>query len=190
MDRIQSFFVIYPDAVDNFHFWGALVFFAFFIAYVLVRKVVCDENCATRLRRLHFKFFIPYLLSSFAYALYVGKVNSYPLGSLLAGCFIYFSLLYVYIFSLIQLAKKSISVELLGRIQDLTPEGECTQEKLMQQYLQEKKGTEYMREHGLKQMVERGWAQEKGSSYYVTPHGRRVNDFTNSVLRILDLVRY
>lgn len=189
MYLLKKIFTVYPEAVDNFHFWGALIFFIIFLAYTLLKKIFSEENYSVRLRRLHFKFFIPYLLTSFIYALYMGKVNTYPLGSLLAGCFIYFSLLYVYLFSLLNLAK-SVSVELLGQIQEIPSDDECTQEKLMQQFLQGKKGIEYMHENGIRQMLDRGWVQEKGSSYHITPYGRRINNFIDSLLKFLDLVRY
>lgn len=188
--RFFEFFRVYPDAIDNFHFWGALLFFILFLVYSLVRKMMMQDEYVSLLRRVHFKFFIPYLLSSFVYSLFVGKVNNYPLGSFIAGSFIYFSLLYVYLFSLLALVKKSISVNLLGQINDHSENEDCTQEKILYEYLREKRGGEYMRENGLSQMTKRGWMQEKGSSFRITEHGKRINEFTNNVLRLFNLVRY
>lgn len=186
----KNLFFVYPDAIDNFHLWGAIGFFLVFFAYVLIKKIASSDGYASRLRRLHFKFFIPYLLTSFVYSLFDGKVNNYPLGSFICGAFIYFSLLYVYLFSAIALAKKSISVNLMNQINEFAPDGECTQDKLIRQFLLEKKGIEYMRENGLNHLVKQGWAKEKGSSYRISEHGRRVNDFTNTLLKIFNLARY
>ena len=186
----KNLFLVYPDAMDNFHLWGAIVLFAVFLVCVLIKKIASSESYASNLRRLHFKIFIPYLLTSFVCSLLDGKVNNYPLGSFIGGAFIYFSFLYVYLFSLVALAKKSISVNLMGQINEFTPDGECTEEKLIRQYLLEKKGLEYMRENGLDQLVKQGWAKDKGNTYQISDHGRRVNDFTNVLLKIFNLARY
>ena len=88
------------------------------------------------------------------------------------------------------MSKKSISLEILGHIRNVSPEEECTQKKLLLQFLQGKRGAEYMRDNGIKQLVKKGWMKEKGSVYSITSEGKKINELVCSLIKLFDLRRY
>jgi len=190
LEQLKEFFTVYPEGIDNFHLWGAIFSFIIFVIYILSHKIISTKDSDSQVARLHYYFFLPYLLISFLYCALTGRIDSYPIGSLLSGAFIYFSLYYVYLSTLIKMSKKSISLEILGHIRNVSPEEECTQKKLLLQFLQGKRGAEYMRDNGIKQLVKKGWMKEKGSVYSITSEGKKINELVCSLIKLFDLRRY
>jgi len=183
----MGFLNVYANPAENVILWGAAFFFLAFLLYVLAARLASGEDCIARLNRTNFFFFLPYALLSFGFSALTGNLRFSLLPGLAAGCFIYFSLHYIYLQALIGLAKKSVSVNLLADIRDLSAQsGAVAVEALMRH---EKEKIDYVRQNRLDQMAVLGMAEHVGTEYRITPRGRFLNGLGNAILKTWNLRR-
>ncbi|HNW43985.1 MAG TPA: hypothetical protein PKI19_05730 [Elusimicrobiales bacterium] len=165
------------------------MFFGVFQLFVLAARLASGENCTARLNKIHLLFFLPYTLTSFIYCAGTGQLRLSLLPAFAAGCFIYFSLHYIYLNSFIGLAKKSFSVNILADIRALaegSPDGTVALPALL---AHEKVKTDYVRLNRLSQLAALGLAERRQTEYRITPRGRFLNRLGNAVLKCWNLRR-
>lgn len=182
-------FVTYSNPLESFSILASVVFFLLFAIIVIFGKLASGEDCYARMNKLHMQMLPGYLLSTVFFAFYTDQLNKYSFIGLLIGSFLYFSLHYVYLFALVGLAKKSISISLLSEIKN-TKESERTLNSILNKFVNQKEnGAEHIRENRLKQMLILGWAQKEGESFKLTPKGRLFNKMGAFVLNVWNLER-
>jgi len=176
--------------LENYLLFGALGFFLIFVLLVLIFKLAAGEDCYSKMNKLHKKIFFIYILGAFSYSFYLGELNQFPFISFIVGSFIFLSLHYVYLFSLVGISKKSISINILANIKELSTDGVNTSAKKLSEFMSSKEnGLDYIRENRLKQMELLNWAEVKESQYHLTTKGRLFNRMGNTVLKIWNLKR-
>lgn len=177
---------VYASPAENFILWGAPAFFCAYFLYVLAAKTASGEDCIGRLNRTNLLFFVPYAAASLVLSALEGRPGS-SLPACLAVCwFIYFSLHYIYLGSLIGLAKKSVSMNLIADIRDLGAGGTVPLAAFLSH---EKAKIDYVRRNRLDQMEVLGMAARRRSEYRITPRGRFLNRLGNAILAAWNLRR-
>tara|TARA_Y100000590_G_scaffold470454_1_gene665234 strand:- start:104531 stop:104962 length:432 start_codon:yes stop_codon:yes gene_type:complete len=142
------------------------------------------------MNKLHKKIFFIYILGAFTYSFYLGELNQFPFISFIVGSFIFLSLHYVYLFSLVGISKKSISINILANIKNLSSDGENSSVKALCEFMnKEENGLDYIRENRLRQMELLNWAKLENGQYHLTPKGKLFNQMGNTVLKIWNLKR-
>lgn len=183
----MRFLKIFHAPAEDLILWGAVVSFCLFAALTLAARLASGKDCYARLNRVHALLFIPYLSVSLLFAAGAGKPGLSLLPALAAGSFIYFSLHYVYLFPLVGLVKKSISVNLLADIDRLESSTGGAGLDAFASY--EKERFDFIRADRLNQMLVLKLAGKKGERYSITRRGRLVNRLAGLVLKIWNLER-
>lgn len=181
----MSFPGLYSDPAENLIFWGAITAFAAFLLLVLAAKLASGKDCQARLNKTHFYFFLPYALTVAVFLVSDGHFSLNRLTALTAGAFIYFSLHYIYLQGLVGLAKKSVSVNILGSIA-AAGTGQVTEDSLL---AQEEEKIRLIREDRLQQMLILGMAVKNDSIYRLTTRGRFLNSLGCAILKVWNLRR-
>lgn len=180
----MTFLFYYRNPIENFSIYSSFVFFLFFALYVLVKKTASGRNSYSKVNRIHQKIFLLYLISFFSYILIKKEINISALIGLLVGSFIYFSLYYVYFFSLIGLVKKSISINILVSIKELELQKRPINEENLSAYMNAQKiGIGDIRESRLQQMTNLGFATLDDSKYQISPFGKLVHQVGTIILK-------
>lgn len=185
---INYFF--YNNPAVNFSLWGAFGFFTLFLVFVLLAKLGSGIDSYRKLNQAHFKFFIAYFLTSIFYGYYSDNFDLFLLVGLSVGSFIFYSLHYVYLFSIVGLIKKSISINILVCLREVEINGiTATAEALS--LLMEKRnlGFSVIRDSRLEQMVLLGFAKKEGNFLKMTQKGKLVNFLGFYILKIWNLNR-
>ena len=175
------FFNTFEDLVVKFSF----LLFALFLLHVVVFKIASGVSSYQNINRLHLKYFFIYLSFSISLLLYGDLINLNGLLLFLIGSFIFYSLHYVYLFSLIGLAKKSISINILSSIHKVAEkETTVTIAKVTDEMKMNNIAIENIRENRLLQMTHLGFAIKKKDLFSITTHGKIVNTIGSIVLKI------
>jgi hypothetical protein len=188
---LTELFTTYENPVDNFNIIASLFFFFLFLFLMIFLKLASGEDCYSKMNKLHFRLYFAYLIAAGLYYFTLSSTASFSLLSLAVGSFIYFSLHYVYLFSLVGLSKKSISMNVLAEAQKMIKSGkELTRSSLLDHLNCSNINLEFIRENRLKQMIILGWSNRKGERYHLTPKGRLFNKMGSLVLMIWNLGRH
>ncbi len=179
----------YLSFLEAYYLYGPLVLFVLFFLVAYLKRLFGNPLDHFQLKRLHFLFFIPFVFFSFALNFYCYESSDFLLGSFLTGTFLYFSVFYVYLLGLLELAKRSVSVEILGEVQQLESD-ERTEQKVLQAFLQKKEFEECRKKLCLNLIIKQGLAKEVNAKYKLTPLGLWVNRLLNRLLGLYNLVRY
>ena len=106
----------YPNAFQNVAIYLAVVFFVAFLLAVVLERTAAAEDAYRPTNRLHFRIGVLYFATAVAFAIIKGYTDYQAVLGLLTGLYIYGTLHYVFVFPLIGLVRKSISVEMLSTI--------------------------------------------------------------------------
>lgn len=185
----MGFLNAYAGPAENFILTGAPAFFCAFLLYVLAARLASGEDCIARLNRTHLLFFLPYALASVFFSYLEDRLDLSLLPAFAAGWFIYFSLHYIYLQALVGLAKKSVSINLLADIRDLSAGGQGGTVTITALLRHEKAKVDYIRRNRLGQMAALGMAELRQSEYRITPRGRFLNRLGNTILKLWNLRR-
>jgi hypothetical protein len=187
---LTELITMYENPVDNFNIIASLFFFFLFLFFMIFLKLASGEDCYSKMNKLHFRLYFAYLIASGLYYFTLSNTASFSLLSLSVGTFIYFSLHYVYLFSLVGLSKKSISMNILAEAQKMIKSGrELSSTHLLDHLNDSSINLEFIRENRLKQMIILGWSSKEGERYHLTPKGRLFNKMGSLVLKIWNLGR-
>lgn len=183
-------FPSYSSDIENIGIYGAIAFFAAFLVYIVVDKTAAGADSYTRVNRVHSRIFLAYLCVTVVAALAGAGIDSHALLGIATGAFIYFSLHYVFVFALIGICRKSISVGIMAAMQTLESEQQPVTPQSLESRMQAGGvGIRDLRDSRLGQMVHLGFAQEQAGIYSITPLGRRVHTVGAWVLAIYGLKR-
>lgn len=180
----------YSSDIENISVYGAIAFFAAFLAYIVVDKTAAGTDSYTRVNRIHSRIFLAYLCVMAVVALSGPGIDSHALLGIATGTFIYFSLHYVFVFALIGICRKSISVGIMAAMQALESKQQAVTPQSLESHMQAGGiGIRDLRDSRLGQMVHLGFAREQAAIYSITRLGRRVHAIGASVLAIYGLKR-
>lgn len=183
-------FPSYSSNIENISVYGAIAFFAVFLIYIVADKTAAGTDSYTRVNRVHSRIFLAYLCAMVVAALAGTGIDRHALLGIATGSFIYFSLHYVFVFALIGICRKSISVSIMAAMQALESEQQpITPQSLETRMQAGSVGIRDLRDSRLGQMVHLGFAQEQAAIYSITRLGRRVHAIGAWMLAIYGLKR-
>lgn len=180
----------YSSSIANYCIYGAIAFFFVFLLYIVVRKTAAAHDSYTRVNRIHSRILLLYIFSLAGLVLYMNAVSRDFMIALAVGTFIYLSLHYVFVFSLIGLCQKSISVRILAIAQTIENKGQMvTVSRLAAQMQAQGEDIEALRHSRLGQMTHLRFAASDGHVYAITHFGRLVDWIGATVLKVYGLQR-
>lgn len=164
---------------------ASFIFFIIFLFFVIIKKIASGKESYSQINQLHRKFYFIYLLHVLIY-LFVEE--SSPINiilPLIVGTYIYFGLHFVYLFSLIGIAKKSISINILASIFEIESNREKPNEKNIESHMRNKKiGINDIRDNRLEQMKILNFATLEKSQFKITKKGLLVNKIGTLILTV------
>lgn len=178
---------MYPNAIDNFVLGSSLFFFCIFVLWVVLGKIASKEKAIAALNKAHLQIGICYIASSILVILWKYPNDlPYALLALLVGLFCYFTYHYVFLMSIIGLAKKSISANILVLIKSASEK--CQMQELLKSY-GDGRGFSFIKEDRLRQMLFLNFANEHNLEYEITLRGKVINFVGRLILIIWNLER-
>ena len=175
----------YRNPIENFCIYSSLLFFVIFSSITIMQKVASGKDSYSQVNRVNHKTFILYILITVTYVLIKNSLNFSTLLSLLVGSFLYLSLYYVYLFSLIGIAKKSISINILAAISELEALKKKPTEGELADYMSKNNiGFDNIREDRLKQMTVLRFATFLDNKYEMAAFGKFIHKTGSIILKI------
>ncbi len=180
----------YSNSIVNFCIYGAIAFFAVFLLFIIIRKTASAHDSYTRVNRIHARILLLYVLSLTITAMYMAAIGSDFMIALAVGIFIYLSLHYAFVFALIGLCQKSISVRILAIGQTIENAGQTVTVPRLATHMQAQGAdVDALRHSRLVQMTHLRFASSDGHIYAITRFGRLVSRIGTTVLKIYGLQR-
>jgi hypothetical protein len=181
---------IYSSSIVNYCIYGSIAFFFAFLLYIIIRKTASAHDSYTRVNRIHSRILLLYVFSLTSAALYLGAIGSDLVIALGVGIFIYLSLHYVFVFALIGLCQKSISVRILAIGRAIETDGQVITVPLLAAHMQSQGADiDALRHSRLGQMTHLHFAASDGHVYAITRFGRLVDHIGTTVLKVYGLQR-
>lgn len=184
-------FLISPNyQKDCNFFWLSICLFVIFAFLVFIKKLAKYEDCYQKINKMHFLISLTYLPITITIALITQRFNFnfHFLTAISVGIFIYFSLHYTYLFALIGLVKKSISINILADAISLSVDEKTVLEKqLIEFQVNKSNGINFIRNDRLKQMIALRLAAKNEEVYSITKRGRFANYLRNTILKVWNL---
>jgi len=126
-----------------------------------------------------------YAAALIGFAIYLDQVNFNFFTGILTGLYIYFSLHYVFIFPLIGICKKSISINILESISHIQQAGgTCSKVTLANNMALRNASIDDIRASRLDQMIILKFATSQGNHFQITTFGKRVHELGEIILGI------
>lgn len=170
--------------------YGAVIFFVLFLAIIIGKKSAAKQSTYTAVNIIHFRIMLIYICTFFTIALIENSLSLNFLIGIMVGLFIYLSLHYVFLFSLIGLCRKSISISILTSAKKILKSGKGieTTELINEMKLKGLDATE-LRNSRLDQMIYLGFATSDGVSYSISWVGRAINQIAKLIIHVYGLKR-
>jgi hypothetical protein len=181
----MTLFPTYASAIETLSVYLALLFSLIFIFAIIIWKTASNEDAYTQSNRIHFYIGILYAAALTGLAIYLNQVNlNYYIG-ILTGLYIYFSFHYVFIFPLIGICKKSISINILESISHIQKSGvPCSKVTLANNMALRNASIDDIRSSRLNQMIMLKFATSQGNHFQITFVGKRVHELGEIILGI------
>lgn len=181
----MTIFPAYTSTIETLSVYLTPIFFAFFLITIIIRKTATKEDAYTQTNRVHLYIGTLYVTTLVGLAIYLHQVNADFFTGILTGLYIYFSLHYVFIFPLIGICKKSISINIMESIFHIERTGSpCSKASLDNQMARRNAGIADIRKNRLDQMVLLGFATAQGNHYQITSFGQKVHELGEIILGI------
>lgn len=181
----MTLFPVYVSAIETLSVYLAPTFFAFFLLTIISRKTASKEDAYTQSNRIHLYIGTLYAATLVGLAIYLQPVTTDFFTGILTGLYIYFSLHYVFIFPLIGICKKSISINIMESIFHIEQTGSpCSNTALADHMAGRNAGIADIRKNRLAQMVLLGFATTQGNHYQITTLGHKVHGLGEIILAI------
>jgi hypothetical protein len=180
----------YSSVIANYCIYAAFIFFVFFLIYIITQRTANSQQCYTKVNQVNTRILFIYIFSLTAISIKLNDFDIEFLIGLFTGIFIYLSLHYVFVFSLIGLCDKSISIKILLAIKEIEATGHAANVKKLSTHMRSC-GTdiEEIRKSRLIQMTYLGLAITYGSNYRISVFGRLIHFIGTLVLKIYGLRR-
>ena len=181
----MTIFPVYASAIETFSVYLAPVYFALFLFTVICRKTVSKTDAYTQSNRIHFYIGAMYAITLTALAIYLKQVNSNFCSGILTGLYIYFSLHYVFIFPMIGICKKSISIVIMeSMFQIERSKVSCFIDTLEEKMKHQNVSIDDIRKSRLEQMTLLKFATYQDNQFKITSLGKRVHEMGDIILCI------
>ena len=178
-------FPVYASAIKTFSVYLAPVYFALFLITVIIRKTASKTDAYTQSNRMHFYIGTLYAITLTVLAIYFNQVNSDFCIGILTGLYIYFSLHYVFIFPMIGICKKSISISIMESLCHIESTGvPYSNENLESQMRHQNVSIDHIRQSRLEQMVLLKFATYQGKQFQITMLGQKIHELGEIILAI------
>jgi len=181
---------VHEVGIENFCAYGAVIFFVLFLAIIIGNKSAAKQSTYTAVNTIHFRIMLIYISTLFIVALVKNSINLNFLIGIMVGLFIYLSLHYVFLFSLIGLCRKSISVAILTSARKIIRSGKSIEiTELIKEMELKRFDTTELRKSRLEQMTYLGFATNDENSYLISRFGRAINQIAKLIIDIYGLKR-
>ena len=181
---------VHADGIENFCVYGAVIFFVLFLAIIIGNKSAAKQSTYTAVNAIHFRIMLIYISTLFIVALVKDSINLNFFIGIMVGLFIYSSLHYVFLFSLIGLCRKSISVAILTSARKIIKSGKSIEiTELIKEMKLKGLDTTELRKSRLEQMTYLGFATSDGNSYVILCFGRAINQIAKLIIDVYGLKR-
>jgi hypothetical protein len=181
----MSFFPQYTNTIETLSIHLACIFFLLFLFTIIIRKAASKEDAYIESNRIHFYFGAIYAITLFGLATFLDQINGDFFTCILTGLYIFFSLHYAFIFPLIGICKKSISIQIMESIYSIRLSGNtCSKEALINMMADRKASIEDIRRNRLNQMIILKFATARGNHYQITTIGKKVHALRATILCI------
>lgn len=178
----------YPNAIQNIAIFLAVVFFVVFLLAVVFGKTASAEDAYRPTNRLHFRIGVLYCATVAAFAIIKGDMGQQAALGLLTGLYVYATLHYVFVFPLIGLVRKSISVEILNTIGSAS--GCCIhRDTVVNKMASAGAGVSDVRKNRLLQMCLLQLAKNNNGQFSISTRGKFVHVTGERVLQLFKLKR-
>jgi len=178
-------FPVYASAIETFSVYLAPAYFLLFLITVIIRKTASKTDAYTQSNRIHFYIGTLYAITLTVLAIYLNQVNSDFCIGILTGLYIFFSLHYVFIFPMIGICKKSISISIMESMCRIEKAGApYTKENLESQMKHQNVSIDHIRQSRLEQMVLLKFATHKGKQFQITMLGQKIHELGEIILAI------
>jgi membrane-associated HD superfamily phosphohydrolase len=190
MDILSSLPLLphYPNAFQNIAICLAVVFFVTFLLAVVFGKTAAAEDAYRPTNRLHFRIGVLYCATAVAFAIVKGYTDYEAALGLLTGLYIYGTLHYVFVFPLIGLVRKSISVEILSTIGSVSSSG-ADRDAVVRKMTLAGTGVSDLRKNRLLQMCLLKLARNDHGDFRISARGKFVHVTGECVLQLFRLKR-
>ena len=175
----------YSCAIETFSVYLAPVYFVLFLITVILRKTASETDAYTQSNRIHFYIGTLYAITLTVLAIYLKQVNSDFCIGILTGLYIYFSLHYVFLFPMIGICKKSISIGIMeSMFQIEQSKAPCFIHTLEEQMKHRNVSVDDIRKSRLEQMALLKFAIHQDNQFKITSLGKRVHELGEIILGI------
>ena len=165
-------------------------FFTIYILWIILSKAASKKNRYAAVNKIHFRVFLLYLAATLLIYVRANGLQLNFLISFIVGVYVYFSLHYLFIFQLIGLCKKSVSVAILDSISIIDQHGKVVTEKLLKnQMAKQGNGFEEISKDRLNQMIYLKLANTKKSKYIISTFGKIIYKMMKFLLKLYNLKR-
>lgn len=181
---------IHEVGIENLCIYGAVIFFVLFLAIIIGKKSAAKQSTYTAVNTIHFRIMLIYISTVFIIALLENSINFNFFIGIMVGLFIYLSLHYVFLFSLIGLCRKSISVSILISARKILEGGKSIETaELIKEMKFKGLDTTGLRNSRLEQMTYLGFATSDGNLYVISWFGRAINKIAKLIINVYGLKR-
>jgi hypothetical protein len=163
----------------------SLFFFAIFVVILLVNRTASGKSSYRKVNTLHRRIYLAYLLCSFTWVAFQNSFSIEQVINFLLASFLYYSLHYVYVFSLIGLLKKSISVNVLSAFE--TFKSPISLEELTLAMSRIGVSPEFISKDRIEQLQILKMARGLNGNLQITGKGRRISLLRSIILRLWNL---
>ena len=174
----------------GFTLYLPLCFFSIYLLWIILTKATSKKNTYTAVNKIHFKVFLLYLLTAQMIYLETHQLQTNLLVNFIIGIYIYFSLHYLFIFQLIALCKKSISIAILDSISKIGQHDKIITEKSLKSYMtRQNNGIKEIAKDRLNQMIYLRLANINKQKYIISIFGKIIYKIMKFLLKLYNLNR-
>lgn len=186
----MSFFSFFSNQESIFSIYIPFCFFFFYLFWIIFSKAASKKNSYVTVNKIHLKVFLAYLFASLIIYEQINELHKEFLISFILGVYIYFSLHYIFIFQLIGLCKKSVSIAILDSIRKINQINKvATQKKINRKMADQNNGIEEICKSRLNQMIYLKLSKIRKSKYIITRFGKVVYKTMKFLLIIYNIKR-
>jgi len=178
---------IFSSPAENAIFFIATGFYVLFLAYVIVARVTAKPGYYSHFFKKHYQFGFLYLIIASTCIASQYRLSMENLISILIGLFLFFLYQYGLVFLIINVMKKSVSLNLLVSLYKAGGSSPISQ--LSESHL-DGRGIKYVTEDRIDQLIATQCIKSQGNSYFVTEKGLFILKLTNFFLNIFSLKRF
>ena len=167
-----------------------ICFFSIYLLWIILSRAASEKNTYTVVNKIHFKVFLLYLTTAQLIYLKAPQLHVNLLINFIVGIYIYFSLHYLFIFQLIGLCKKSVSIAILDSIFKIGQhEKIITETSIKNHMVKQNNGSKEIVKDRLDQMIYLKLANINKSKYIISTFGKIICKIMKFLITLYNLKR-